>query len=153
MTISAESATAAAVGGPLSLADLAALLRAAEIVCRDLGGEAHDLRSAVYTVRDRVTLGTGFPELGAAGLEDDVVFSGARIQAAGSLARAVFGMVQADPVVAVLRWERNLGSTHREMLQQMLHTAYVQVSIEEANSRAAAMLGVEVAALGIAAGT
>lgn len=143
MTTSAQATTAAAIDGPLPLVDLAALCRAAASLCGGAEGRDHDLLTATYTVRDRVQGGTGFPELAGVGLSDD-----ARVQVAAALCRAVYGRVPADPMTAALRWQRTMTRDQAAaMLGQMLKTAAVQVEMEAANARAAALLGVSGAVL------
>jgi hypothetical protein len=133
------------LGGPLSLVDLAALLRAAASLCNSSEGRDHNVLTATYTVRDRVERRTGFPELAAVTLDDN-----ARVQAAAALCWAVYGRVPNDnPVAAAVRWQSTIrpASSAAAMLGQMLDTAAKLVSLAAVNERAAALLGVDLAAL------
>jgi hypothetical protein len=140
-----ELTVTAPIGGPLPLADLAALCLAAASLCGGAEGRDHDLLTATYTVRDRISLGHGFPELAGIELSED-----ARVQVAAALCRAVYGRVpDRDPMTAALRWQRSMPrGAGAEMLGQMLKTAAAQVAIEAANERAALLLGVSGAVLG-----
>jgi hypothetical protein len=144
LTVTSAAAAAGWSGGPLSLADLAALCRAAASLCGGAEGREHDLLTATYTVRDRVQGKTGFPELAGLELGDD-----SRIQVAAALCRAVYGRVPDDPMKAALAWQRSMTrDAAASMLGQMLKTAAAQVAVEAANERAALMLGVSGAVLG-----
>lgn len=143
LTVTSTAAAVGRVDGPLPLVDLAALCRAAASLCGGAEGRDHDLLTVTYTVRDRVQRRTSFPELAAVDLGDD-----ARVQVAAALCRAVYGRVPADPMTAALRWQRTMSrDSAAAMLGQMLDTAAAQVSMEAAHDRAAALLGVDGAAL------
>lgn len=142
LTVTSAAAAVGRVDGPLPLVDLAALCRAAASLCGGAEGRDHDLLTATYTVRDRVQRATGFPELAAVDLGDD-----ARVQVAAALCRAAFGRVPPDPMTAALRWQRGIVVGRAEALGRMLTKAADQVTLEAANERAAALLGVDGAAL------
>ena len=130
------------VGGPLPLADLAALLRAASSVCDGVEGREHNVLTATYTVVDRVKHGSGFPQLSGLDLSD-----AARMQVARALCWAVFGRVPDNPVAAAVRWQFSINTDSAAMLGRMLETAAKLVTLEAANERAATLLGVTSAQL------
>ncbi len=143
---SAVASPSGRVGGPLPLADLAALLRAASSLCGGVEGRDHNVLTATYTVVDRVKLGNDFPELAGLQLDD-----AARFQVARALCWAVFGRIPDNPVAAAVRWQFSIDTNSAAMLGQMLETAAKLVTLEAAkqgaNERAAALLGVTTAQL------
>lgn len=145
LSVASDDARAAVgqVGGPLSLADLAALLQALAEISSGQKGREHNLETAVSTARERIARGIYPQLLGVEGLgpDDEGIYGAVLDQAAAALGRAVWGRVPDDPVTAALNWQQTICPEGVPMLPQMLRTAAEQVAAEAAHARAEALLG------------
>lgn len=124
-------------GAPLGLDELAAVLRATRAAAAEeqhmVGTPGHTILTATDTVRSRQISRQAL--VGLAPVDDWV-----RVQVARAVCAVVFGgKMPADPVVALLRWQRGVIGD-RGALTRVLGTAVERVEALAAITRAAAKL-------------
>jgi hypothetical protein len=119
-------------GAPLGLAVLAEVLRATRDVAAEEigrgGASGHTILTATDTVRDRQRFGHAL--VGLTPVDDTV-----RIQVARAACTVVYGRMPAEPMTALLRWQRTV-LHDRGALARVLGTAAERVETQASITRA-----------------